>query len=90
MLKTIVLPSTVNNILAYAFGDISSLKTVTFKKKLDDQGNIVVPNISNQAFIKCGSASNPVTIRVPWSQDQTPDAPWGANAIVEYDYEEIE
>lgn len=88
-LETIEIPSTVNYVRAQSFGSIKTLKTVTFKKRLNSDGTVFVPEISENAFAGSGTASAPVVFRVPWSEGQTPLAPWGAtNATIIYNYEE--
>jgi hypothetical protein len=90
-LENVVIPASVNNVLERSFGDMPSLKTVTFKKQLDANGNIKVPYIHKSAFINSGSAESPVEFRLPWSEEQTPDAPWGAtNYKLIFNYEETE
>lgn len=88
-LETIEIPKSVNYVRALSFGDMPTLKTVTFKKRLNDDGTVFVPEISEEAFKNSGTVDTPITFRVPWSKEQTPLAPWGAvNATVIYDYEE--
>ena len=89
VLETIEIPRTVNYVRAQSFGSIKTLKTVTFKKRLNSDGTVFVPEISENAFAGSGTASAPVVFRVPWSEGQTPLAPWGAtNATIIYNYEE--
>lgn len=88
-LEDVEIPASVENILERSFGDIASLKTVTFKKQLDENGDIRVPYIHPNAFINSGSTENPIIFRLPWAAEQTPDAPWGAkNYELIFDYEE--
>ena len=90
-LKDIVIPSTVETILERAFGDMPTLETVTFKKRLDEDGNIIVPNINEKAFAGSGSTDHTLTFNLPWSSDKTPLAPWGAtNCELNFDYNEGE
>lgn len=90
-LKDIVIPSTVETILERAFGDMPTLETVTFKKRLDEDGNIIVPNINEKAFAGSGSTDHTLTFNLPWSSDKTPLAPWGAtNCELNFDYNEDE
>ena len=42
-----------------------SLTTVTFEKKLDAEGNIIIPYIHKHAFINSGD--NNIVFNVPWS-----------------------
>lgn len=88
-LENVILPASIKNILERSFGDIPTLRTVTFKKQLDENGEIIVPYIHENAFKNSGSSDHILTFRVPWSADKTPGAPWGAvNYEVIFDYEE--
>ena len=93
-LKDVVIPSTTYKVLARSFGSIPTLETVTFKKSVDANGNIVVPDIYDEAFLDSGSDEKPVIFRLPWSAEQDAaatngHAPWGArNAEVIFDYDE--
>lgn len=90
-LSDVIIPSTVESVLDHAFGDMPSLKTVTFKKRINPYGQVYVPHINAKAFAGSGTAENPIEFRLPWSADKTPDAPWGAvNARLIFDYEEEE
>jgi hypothetical protein len=62
-LKELVIPASVNNIYEQSFGNISKLQTVTFKKSLDDDGSIKMPNIQHKAFDNTSVA----TFKLPWS-----------------------
>ena len=87
-LTDVKIPSSVDKIGECAFGHMSSLKTVTFGKELDENGEIKVPNIHEKAFSSSGSTGAKLVFNVPWSSDKTPNAPWGAvNATVNFDYE---
>ena len=87
-LENVVIPASVNNLLSHSFGDMSTLKSVTFEKKLDADGNIIAPYIHPEAFKNSGNSEG-LVFNLPWSMDKTPDAPWGAtNAILNFDYEE--
>ena len=66
-LKTILIPATVTRVLENAFGNMPSLKTVTFEKRVDEYGNIIVPYIHKSAFINSGN--NEIVFNVPWSKD---------------------
>ena len=90
-LTDITLPSSIKTINEMAFGNNTALKCVTFKKIVDESGNIIVPTfISDGAF---RGASN-VLFRVPWSEGDVSEgsvtgALWGAeNSIIRYNYEE--
>jgi hypothetical protein len=101
-LENIVIPASVNNILERAFGDITSLKTVTFKKATDATGNIKVPAINRNAFVGSGSQEAPIVFNLPWSEQQhysaftgldgdnlEKDPTFGANYYVfNFDYKE--
>ena len=69
-LETVVIPSTVTNIMQRAFGYMSTLKTVTFKKTVDTDGNIVLPTIHFGAFEGSGKQDSPVVFNLPWSEEQ--------------------
>lgn len=89
-IENIVIPASVRSLLEKSFGDMPSLKKVTFKKNVDEQGNIIIPSIDVNAFINSGN-TNGLVINVPWSAEDTPNAPWGAlNCTVNYNYEEAE
>lgn len=64
-LTDVVIPSTVYTIGDTAFGDMNTLKTVTFKEYLQDDGNIRLPNIHARAF-----TGDTVTFNVPWTRDE--------------------
>ena len=89
-----MIPSTTYKVLARSFGSIPTLETVTFKKSVDANNKIVVPDIYDEAFLDSGSDEKPVVFRLPWSAEQdaaAPNghAPWGArNAEVIFDYDE--
>lgn len=65
-LSAVEIPSTVNEVRENAFGNMTSLKTVTFKKCIDSFGNVVIPNIHAKAFINSGA----ITFNLPWSEEQ--------------------
>ena len=75
--ENVVIPASVTSLLDRSFGNIETLKTVTFKKKLDAKGNIVIPRISETAFVGSGSEEG-LVINIPWQIEDTPAAPWGA------------
>jgi hypothetical protein len=88
-LEEVVIPASVTSIANHAFGNLKNLKKVTFKKQLDENGKIIVPKITSEAFINSGSSENPVVFNLPWSLDKTLDAPWGAsNCVLNFNYEE--
>jgi hypothetical protein len=62
-LTDVVIPSTVSTIGDTAFGKMSSLKTVTFKEYLQDDGTIRLPSIHANAF-----TGDVITFNVPWSR----------------------
>lgn len=66
--EEVVLPSTIENLLEKSFGDLSNLKTVTFKKRVDENGNIIVPFIHKHAF-KGSGGDEEIIFNVPWSAD---------------------
>jgi hypothetical protein len=66
--EEVTIPAAVNNILDNAFGNQSKLKSVTFKKKLDANGNIIAPFIHKNAFAN-SAAVDGVVFNVPWSED---------------------
>jgi hypothetical protein len=100
-ISSIIVPASVNNIDQRAFGSNTSLKTVTFKKKLDVAGNIIAPFIDKNAFLNSGADT--VIFNVPWAEDydynytekngneviKIDPTGWGAkNYIINYNYEE--
>ena len=66
--ESIVIPSAVNNILDHAYASQGELTTVTFKKKVDADGNIIAPYIHKAAFAGTGTKQQ-VVFNVPWSED---------------------
>lgn len=68
--ESVTIPSSIETILERAFGDMSSLKTVTFEKNLDKEGNIKIPYIHYNAFANSGTKDNPVEFNLPWSEQQ--------------------
>lgn len=72
------LPPGITNIGFAVFANCTGLTSITF------EGN--PKTIHSSAFNGC---SNLTTIKVPWSQGQVANAPWGAsNATIIYDYTE--
>lgn len=72
------LPPGITNIGFGVFANCTGLTSITF------EGN--PKTIHSSAFNGC---SNLTTIKVPWSQGQVANAPWGAsNATIVYDYTE--
>jgi hypothetical protein len=79
------IPKTVKHVRAQSFGNIKTLKTVTFKKHLNADGSVFIPEIDEKAFSGSGDE---IVFNVPWSAGETPLAPWGAtNATINYDCE---
>ena len=75
--ENLVIPASANSILDRSFGSLNKLKTVTFKKRLDTKGNVVIPSINEAAFAGSGSSEG-LVINIPWHVEDTPLAPWGA------------
>lgn len=71
-LTEVVIPSTVKNVLERSFGGMSTLKTVTFKKQLNENNEIIIPYIHHKAFEGSGSNddSMPLVFNLPWSEAQ--------------------
>jgi hypothetical protein len=69
-LDNVIIPSTVTNIMERAFGFITTLKTVTFRKAIGSDGNIKLPYIHSKAFNSSGSVDNPIIFNLPWSEEQ--------------------
>jgi hypothetical protein len=90
-LKNVTIPASINNLFDHAFGDISELQTVTFKRAA---GSTKIPTIDSRAFAGSGSSADPIIFNVPWSEAEhlakfTTDPNFGAKAaIFNYDYEE--
>ena len=90
-IKDVVIPSTVHTIGECAFGGMSNLGTVTFRKYLND-GSIRLPKIDEIAF-----NGSTVTIRVPWSKTEhiteygetTFGATGNFNDVFIFNYEEV-
>lgn len=88
-IENIIIPASVNSLFNRSFGDMSSLKTVTFKKCVID-GEVKIPDIHEEAFANSGSSEG-LVFRLPWSADIETKAPWGAkNCTIIYDYEETD
>jgi hypothetical protein len=62
------IPARVDSVLERSLGHMKNLKTITFKKRLDDEGNIIVPYIHKHAFFESGGSEG-LVINVPWSED---------------------
>ncbi len=69
-LENVTIPASVKQLLDNSFGNIKSLKTVTFDKALDANGNIKLPYIHTAAFAKSGSKDSPIIFNLPWSEEQ--------------------
>jgi hypothetical protein len=63
-LSEVSIPASVNNILNRSFGDMASLKTVTFNRS--HEGKVNIPNIHYEAFINSG----PIDFIIPWTESQ--------------------
>lgn len=78
-LSSVTLNNNISVIGDYAFGDCLALSTMTFKSK---------PRfISFWAFSGC---VNLTTIKVPWSEGEVSNAPWGAPNVTEIKYNHTE
>jgi hypothetical protein len=92
--ENVVIPASVNQVLNKSFGDITSLKTVTFKKALNADGSVKIPTVGAEAFAGSGNEATPVVFNVPWSEEEHnvkfASAPaFGAtNAMFNFNYEE--
>lgn len=77
-LRSVIIPSSVTNVEYYVFYSCPQLASVTFRGK---------PNIIyNNAFYSC---NNLKSIKVPWSEGEVANAPWGATrATITYNYTE--
>lgn len=77
-LETIEMPRNITSIGDHAFGDLSRLRTVTFKKRLTTNqetgvSEVYVPSIANKPGYSAFSGyigTGIVEIRVPWSYEQ--------------------
>lgn len=78
-LEDIIIPGTVHTIGDHAFGNISTLRTVTFNKYQNGDGTLRLPDIHSGAFI-----GNNITFNVPWSEPEHKakygESTFGANA----------
>lgn len=72
-LEDVVIPAAVSMIRDSAFSGITKLKTVTFKKAVDADGNVIVPSIHPYAFSNSGTAASPIVFNLPWSEQQHMD-----------------
>lgn len=87
-LSKVTIPSAVDSVLERSFGDMPTLKEVTFKKRLNADGTVFAPEIHDKAFAGSGSETTPLVFNLPWAAEATPDAPWGAvNATLNFNYE---
>jgi hypothetical protein len=93
-LENVTIPASVNSVLNQSFGNIKTLQTVTFKKALNADGSVKIPDIGTEAFAGSGSETSPIIFNVPWSEEAhaakfTNDPVFGAvSAVFNYDYEE--
>ena len=69
-LEDVVVPASVNNVRDNAFGNIKTLKTVTFNRAVTTEGAIKQPYIHFAAFSGSGSQDNPIMFNLPWSEEQ--------------------
>lgn len=82
-LSAVVIPSSVDNVLERSFGDMSTLRSVTFENRNN------IPYIHPNAFVNSGSTDEQIVFNLPWSAEETPNAPWGAiNAKLNFNYVE--
>lgn len=65
-LSEVTIPAKVTKVYEKAFGDITSLKKVTFKKASDGK----IPYIHPRAFVGSGDQNNPIVFNFPWSEDE--------------------
>ena len=77
----VIIPSTVDAILDHAFGDIESLRTVTFIGT--DPSKI---ELHKDAFKDSGTEENPITFNLPWSEEQHNAAVAGGKFNLEAKY----
>lgn len=68
--ENVTMPESIIDVLERSFGDMTSLKTVTFKKHLDENGELVIPNIHQNAFANSGTSDSPIVFNLPWSKEQ--------------------
>ena len=80
-LSDVLIPETVHTVLQRAFGDIPSLRSVTFNSK-------TAPYMHEEVFINsgCGTEESPMVIKAPWDYDNTSAAPWGAVGWVRVEF----
>jgi hypothetical protein len=77
VLKELKIPSSVTNIDDAAFGNITTLKEVTFKG--------TPTTVNAYSFVNCNNITD---IYVPWAEGAVANAPWGAtNATIHYNSE---
>ena len=82
-LSAVTIPASVNNVLERSFGDMPTLRSVTF------ESGSSIPYIHANAFVNSGSEDEQLVFNLPWSAEDTPNAPWGAiNAKLNFNYVE--
>jgi hypothetical protein len=96
-LENVELPSTITKLGDHSFGNMSKLKTVTFKKRLNADGTTFIPNINKSvigsnskvgAFQDSGSTQNPIEFNLPWTKAEhiakfgSETEAWGAKAAI--------
>ena len=69
-LSEVTIPASVNNVLDRSFGDMKTLNKVIFKKALNPDGSIKMPNIHFSAFAGSGDTNTPVCFYLPWSETE--------------------
>jgi hypothetical protein len=93
-LMTLSMPSSLSHIDALAFGKITTLQSVTFKKALNEDNSIKIPYIDSTAFADSSNSGAAIVFNVPWSEEEhlatfTKDPTFGAKAsIFNYNYQE--
>lgn len=68
-IETLTIPASVTEITAMSFSDMKKLKTVTFKKGLNEDGSVKMPAINTISFSNSGSAESPTVYNFPWSEE---------------------
>lgn len=68
--ETVEIPNTVNYVRAQSFGSIPTLKSVTFKARINADGSVFVPDINKLAFSGAGTKENPIVFNLPWTEQQ--------------------
>jgi hypothetical protein len=69
-LENIEIPNTVRTVQAQSFGNMPTLKSVTFNARINADGTVFVPDISKIAFSGAGTRTNPVVFNLPWTEEQ--------------------